>query len=371
MTAARTLSLWSIPLGLVVLAGCTPSPGTTFPVGPAPKVQVVGDREYDFGVIERGRSGEHGFKVRNDGEAPLTLKVGKTSCKCTIGDVEDGELAPGDETTITLKWEADGDERYFRQSAQIQTNDPLTPIVELVIAGKVVDLVSASPNVVTLSNINPGQDAEAHFVIHSPEFESFEITGVSFRREELGKFFKLSYEKATPSVLDEHNAKGGYECRVKLLPGLPIGQFAQILDIATDLPDASPVEVRLNGSISGELSIMGGGYLSEYGLLPIGQVFRNDGATRTVRLLVGGEHRDVDVTEVSVSHPASLTAEVGAKQNLGNKVSFPITITVPVGAEPVSCLGANAGGFAEVLVRTTHPETPAVRVMVKFSVVER
>src|SRR5690606_1091071 len=38
---------------------------------------------YDFGVMERGSSKSHTFKVTNDGQGPLQIAVGATSCKCT------------------------------------------------------------------------------------------------------------------------------------------------------------------------------------------------------------------------------------------------------------------------------------------------
>src|SRR5688572_28228631 len=43
---------------------------------------------YDFGVIERGSSKSHAFKVTNMGDAPLQISVGATSCKCTLGNVD-------------------------------------------------------------------------------------------------------------------------------------------------------------------------------------------------------------------------------------------------------------------------------------------
>jgi hypothetical protein len=356
-------------LSLVVL-GCNGPEGKPLVIGPQPKAVVVGSKEHDFGYLERGRSGEHDFIIRNEGDAPLELILGPTSCQCTIGELENGTLKPGEETTIKLTWEAKSDDRYFRQTAQVLTNDSETGSIELIVHGKVVELVSATPNTITLNNVTAGGGQDAVFVIHSPEFERFEITGHEFRKPELAEFFELETEPATREQLEEHEgAKSGYTGRIKLLPGLPLGQFSQTIFIKTDAPGTSPIGVTVQGNVAGDLSVIGGGYLSEFGVLPIGQVFQTDGAVRTLQMLVGGEHQDIEIQNIENSHPEQVQVDVGKSRNLGNKTSFPITITIPIGAPPVSCLGPQAGGYAEILIRTTHPVTPTVRILVKFSVV--
>src|SRR5688572_1042832 len=60
-----------------------------------PRVQVE-QPHFNFGQMERGREKSHRFLVRNVGEAPLTLRVGPTSCKCTLSEVQSGALAPGE-----------------------------------------------------------------------------------------------------------------------------------------------------------------------------------------------------------------------------------------------------------------------------------
>ena len=41
----------------------------------APRIEVVGGEEFDFGVMEPGAKGEHKFVVKNVGEFPMTLEI--------------------------------------------------------------------------------------------------------------------------------------------------------------------------------------------------------------------------------------------------------------------------------------------------------
>src|SRR5260221_10575816 len=71
--------------------------------GPYPKA-VIDGTEVKFGRMEMGEERSHVFTIRNDGEAPLILRKGHSTCQCTVSEIELGELAPGASTHITLKW---------------------------------------------------------------------------------------------------------------------------------------------------------------------------------------------------------------------------------------------------------------------------
>ncbi|MCG8583169.1 MAG: DUF1573 domain-containing protein, partial [Pirellulales bacterium] len=61
--------------------------------GPQPKAVAV-EPSFDFGSMMGGDKGRHEFVIRNDGEYPLQLAKGKTSCKCTISDLPVTKLEP-------------------------------------------------------------------------------------------------------------------------------------------------------------------------------------------------------------------------------------------------------------------------------------
>ena len=56
--------------------------------------------------MQRGTSKSHEFVFRNTGKSPLTVRVGATSCKCTVGKVSKNRFAPGESVPVKLEWSA-------------------------------------------------------------------------------------------------------------------------------------------------------------------------------------------------------------------------------------------------------------------------
>ena len=122
-------------LPLVLVAGTGQSATSLH----GPRAVVVNGERHDFGTMDRLAQGEHAFQIHNDGDAPLELQLGKTTCKCTLGELADSKLEPGQTTTVTLTWQVKTGEEMFEQNAEIITNDPhLNPIL-LIILGNVID----------------------------------------------------------------------------------------------------------------------------------------------------------------------------------------------------------------------------------------
>ena len=82
-----------------------PSPEAPGPGEPAPKV-VVDQEEYDFGTMDYGSEMGHDFMFTNAGQAPLVLTAGPTSCRCTVSEVNDDKLLPGESFKVTVRWKA-------------------------------------------------------------------------------------------------------------------------------------------------------------------------------------------------------------------------------------------------------------------------
>src|SRR6185369_10235732 len=59
---------------------------------PYPKA-VMDETEFEFGRMEVGEERSHVFMIRNEGDAPLIIKQGPTTCQCTVGSVETDNLA--------------------------------------------------------------------------------------------------------------------------------------------------------------------------------------------------------------------------------------------------------------------------------------
>ena len=88
-----------------------------------PKIELPDGSKFDFGQMRHGSSMTHEFTIRNIGEGPLNLEKKGSTCKCTVGNLAESVLMPGQETKITLECRPDSG-CSLCQSATFKTNDP-------------------------------------------------------------------------------------------------------------------------------------------------------------------------------------------------------------------------------------------------------
>ena len=101
-----------------------------------PLVTLLSPERYQFGFIDRNSKMNHTFEIRNDGDAPLTVRKKGTSCKCTSAGLDKDQLLPGETAKITLEWTGKGMTEFFEQYAEYETNDIRRPTVKFVVAGR-------------------------------------------------------------------------------------------------------------------------------------------------------------------------------------------------------------------------------------------
>lgn len=59
----------------------------------------------DYGTITRGDDGLRVFEFTNTGDAPLIISDVRSSCGCTIPKKPNGPIAPGESSTIEVKYD--------------------------------------------------------------------------------------------------------------------------------------------------------------------------------------------------------------------------------------------------------------------------
>ena len=59
----------------------------------------------DYGTIAKGSDGVRVFEFTNTGNAPLIISDVKSSCGCTVPKKPDGPIAPGESSTIEVKYD--------------------------------------------------------------------------------------------------------------------------------------------------------------------------------------------------------------------------------------------------------------------------
>jgi hypothetical protein len=337
---------------------------------PWPKV-VLDSSEFDFGTMDVQQEHEHAFVVRNEGTAPLKLKVGDSTCKCTIGRLLREEIAPGESAKIHLQWKTIGAAETFRQSAEILTNDPDRPRFGLVITGKVRTFLNMSPRELIFSDASAHEEASRSTTVFSQAVDQFQVTKVAAT----SNYIATEVRPASPASLENGRALSGHEVAVTIKRGFPLGRFSERVTIETDIPNVEPLQLLVKGMISGDVSIYGSQWNSEMGYLRIGSVGRNEGATGEVHLYAHGPYRELQPEDFKIDkHPEFLKVRLTRDAELtGAKAPahYIVAIEVPPNAPPANHLGSKDAPLGEVRLTPKHSETSGavpVKLGVQFNV---
>ncbi|MEX2140719.1 MAG: DUF1573 domain-containing protein [Pirellulales bacterium] len=341
--------------------------------GPLPKAVVVGSDTFNFGFMEQDTKKSHTFQIRNQGDAPLTLAKGSTTCKCTLSNLKDDRLEPGESAGVELEWSGSPDE-HFRHSATIRTNDPSRPYLTLTIEGRVSRSHKIVPSELIFSSpVNVGEGAKGMLRLYSFESDQFDVVKHEFAGGPLAKFFELRTEEMpADQVAEVEGAKAGKILNVSVKPGLPLGPLRQRIRLSLDVPGQPTVEVPIEGSVIGDISIVGpAAWHDEFGLLSLGAIERQQGArSRGMHLLVKGEHRDEVKLKVRSVEPDFLKVDFGEPEPVPGQsvVKIPFTIEVPPNAPPGDHNNTIERPFGKIELDTGHPTTPRLQIYVNFTV---
>lgn len=99
---------------------------------------VLQQNSYDFGDIKQGETVSHIFVLSNSGGDLLKISDVKASCGCTAAAPEKKELAPGESTNLTVKFNSSGRQGKQTKTVRIFSNDTQNPEMILTISGNVV-----------------------------------------------------------------------------------------------------------------------------------------------------------------------------------------------------------------------------------------
>lgn len=109
-----------------------------------PKLELSTE-EWDFGQVWSGEPATTEITIRNAGNAPLTITRVKTSCGCTAAKPSKDVLQPGETDVIKLSYNTKKNKEDVHQTVAISTNDPVRPVVSVVVKGTVKFPYTASP----------------------------------------------------------------------------------------------------------------------------------------------------------------------------------------------------------------------------------
>ncbi|MDP6445152.1 MAG: DUF1573 domain-containing protein [Pirellulaceae bacterium] len=334
---------------------------------PRPKVLVLNGEDHDFGSMEYRTTATHDFKFKNEGDADLTLKLGDTTCKCTLGKLESDVVRPGETLNVTLEWEAKELNPQFRQEAEIITNDPARRAIRLSVRGRVLSRVRLHPNSIVFSDITSSVEKETTFRIEARSVKGYKIEEHSFSNPVTASFFELT---SRPLAVAELSPDGeeGYVFTLKIKPGMQAGPFNQTLHLVGNM-EPKMLQVPIQGNVVSDVSIIGGkNFVGKKQVLNWKVISRATGAETKLYVLVKGAKRDgIDVKIASV-HPDVVKVKLGESKKSAKVTTYPLEISIPRGAPQMNHLGSEQGKYGRIIINTNHPDAERLVVWVRFAI---
>lgn len=344
----------------------------------SPKVEVDATT-HQFGTLALGNEGRHTFVIRNAGTQPLTLTKGATSCSCTVADFDsrhggddtaEKAIPPGGQAEVRLMWKGKAD-GPFRQQATVLTNDPGRPEIVFIIEGLVVPAWRALPPTIVVTRVTAGSAQQATADLYTFGDTPPTVTSTSLLNPQTERFFRVSTEPLPPDALAaEKGATGGVRLVVDVLPDAEIGNLKQTARILLKTTEELTVDVPIEASVSGALTLAGNSWDSGRQVLALGTVPGRTGGKWDLFLAAKGPHRESVRPTVREVVPESLQVTVGDPTPLGNGnvMRVPITVVLPAGsaASVHNCTKQAPGG--RIVLDTGHPDSPTLSIKVCVTV---
>lgn len=152
----------------------------------------VDSTEFSVGTIEEGQmsSVTHSFRIKNVGDAPLTLERVKPGCGCT-GVSYDTVIAPGKEGIVTPTLTLRGITGEFHKVVTVTCTAKNLPSFTLALSGKVLPIVEVSKYFLRLKPDSKGlslgdvvlKTRKADFVLNEIQFIESAPAGVDWQQE--------------------------------------------------------------------------------------------------------------------------------------------------------------------------------------------
>jgi Protein of unknown function (DUF1573) len=336
--------------------------------GKLPRVKVD-NPNYDFGRMERGTEKSHEFVITNVGAAPLTLEIGSTTCKCTLGHVTNKPIAPGESTQVRLEWKALAEQGPFRQSAKIVTNDPIQPEVELTIDGEVVTASYVQPPDLMFDKLAVDETKSAEVYVMAMLQDDLTINSAELTDERTRDKFDVKIEKVARDQLPNPDAKDGARITVTTKPGLPVGHFDQSLTLHTNLEDSPVLHIPVIGRLVGDITVHGTGWIDGQDALMMGSVKSSEGHKSQLNLVVRGENAADVKFDVASVDPEELKVTIGEPKRIKDTLlHVPLIVEVPAGTRPMLRLDTSQGDAGKIILNTTHPTMKEISLRVRFTV---
>ena len=331
--------------------------------GPWPKI-AFDEVTFAFGRMAVNATNKHTFVIRNEGEADLILKEGKTTCKCTKFAVESKVLKPGEQTKLVIDWQAGAaPDRAFRHGGPVYTNDPKNAEVNFVVEGAIDMPVELLPNLWSVGNINLEKTGTLRAAIASRLTDQLEVESVE---SPSGKVTVKVSPMSVEEIVSEKWAKG-FRLDVEIAADIPVGKFEEDIKINLKGVDQVPfVTAKLTARKYGSFILQpldGAMFIPDKMALQLGQFPASEG--RQVRLLLIVNEKDMtapfQITDIEADPPFLKASIEPLGASTGPVHRYAVEISVPPGRPHVQKTESKSG---HITIPTNHPSKETIHTVV-------
>lgn len=92
---------------------------------------------WDFGEVQSGEIAEHGFVIKNTGNAVLMITSLTPSCSCTQAVMKESQILPGKEAELKVTLDTTGKSGEYLSLVMIVSNDPDEPVKRVKVRAKI------------------------------------------------------------------------------------------------------------------------------------------------------------------------------------------------------------------------------------------
>jgi hypothetical protein len=113
----------------------------------------VDNPKFDFGEIYQGEKVLHVFEFANEGDETLKIDRVKSSCGCTAVLVSEKSIPPGGKGELQANFDSARFRNKVSKTIYLYSNDPVRPVMQFHIKGKVLETVAVEPAQINFGNV--------------------------------------------------------------------------------------------------------------------------------------------------------------------------------------------------------------------------
>jgi hypothetical protein len=330
---------------------------------PFPRVATE-NRVFEFGAMGVNEEKKHSFTIKNKGEAPLELEVGPCTCKCTLSGLSKKKVPPGESVNVELTWKPIEVASNFAQQCTIWTNDPDSPDVMFKVYGEVSQKYIVAPEKAWhAGHVTDAQDGATTGQIYS-SVEKFGIKSVDSGNPHV----QVTFAPLDMIQIMSLKVKAGYEFKVKVDRGIPMGQFRVPVHVHTTLEGNRTIEIDVTGSRSGPVLFLPPQgkaiWNAEKAYLNMGRVDHDKGAKVILPAIVYGIKDKFKVLKTtSDAEFLNVSTQPNPEISTGEQQGVNFIFEIPPGSPPVTRVSPNA---VHITLETNHPRLKTIEFQLEF-----